>query len=146
MKKILGKIVLVDDQEYEKVVLQEALQEKQWDTTIHYFSKAKEALEYLRETQDKIFMIISDINMPVIDGLEFKRIIDQDDELSRKAIPFIFASTSATQERVAEAYGYRVQGYFKKPKDIDEQAEMLDIIIRYWIINQHPNLKKIFAV
>ena len=141
MKKIPGKIVLVDDQEYERTLLEEALLDKQWDTTIEYFPKAEEALEYLRKTDDKIFLIISDIDMPVMDGLEFKKTLDQDRELSRKAIPFIFASTAATQERVTEAYSYRVQGYFQKPKKVGPQADMLDTIIQYWIINQHPNLE-----
>lgn len=146
MKKLPGKIVLVDDQEQEKFLLEEALLEKQWDATIEHFSTAKAALEYLQKTQDDIFLIISDINMPVMDGLAFKRIIDQDDELSQKAIPFIFASTAASQDEVTEAYNYRVQGYFKKPKTVDTQAEMLDIIIRYWIINQHPRIQDISAI
>ena len=145
MKKIPGKIVLVDDQEYERTLLEEVLLEKEWNTTIEYFPRAEEALRYLKETDDKIFLIISDINMPGMNGLEFKKIIDQHDELSRKAIPFIFVSTAATQDEVTEAYGYRVQGYFQKPKSVEAQADMLDIIIQYWIVNQHPQLSGISA-
>ena len=141
MKKLPGKIILVDDQAYEEILLEEALLEREWDATIEYFPRAEEALIYLSKTQDIIFLVISDINMPGTDGLEFKRIIDEDDELSRKGIPFIFASTAATRDQIRQAYRYRVQGYFKKPGKSEAQVNMLDLIIQYWMMNQHPNLQ-----
>lgn len=140
MKKLPGKIILLDDQEYERLLLEEALLRKQWEVTIEYFPKANDALSYLRETQDPIFLIICDINMPRMDGLEFKKVVDQDPKLSEKGIPFVFVSTAATREQVQKAYSYRVQGYFQKPATIEKQADMLDVIIHYWIINQHPRI------
>ncbi len=79
------------------------------------------------------------MNMPRISGMEFKKIIDQDEVLKRKSIPFIFSTNGASPEQVTEAYEYRVQGYFKKVSSVDKQAEMLDNIIKYWIDSKHPN-------
>jgi DNA-binding NtrC family response regulator len=139
MKTIKGKIILVNDEKYERALLELALKEKNWNVTIEYFMNAESALAYLRETKDEIFLIISDIGMPKINGLEFKKIIDDDAVLSRKALPFIFASSAATKEQITEAYHYRVQGYFQKPHTVSLQAEMVDVIINYWIISKHPN-------
>lgn len=139
MKKVKGKIILVDDELYEKELLSLALRKKHWDIELEYFSSAEEALQHLKENDDEIFLIISDINMPKMNGLDFKRAIDSDKFLMTKSIPFIFASTAQTKEQVTEAYQYRVQGYFRKPSTLEEQAEMLEIIIRYWIISRHPN-------
>ncbi|MGZ4033597.1 MAG: response regulator [Bacteroidia bacterium] len=139
MKTIKGKIILVDDDKYEKALLEFALRQKFWNAQVEYFPDAETALSYLKKTKDEIFIIISDMNMPRVSGLDFKKIIDGDHDLSKKLMPFIFASTATTKEQVTRAYDYRVQGYFKKPMTVDGQAEMLDIIIRYWISSSHPN-------
>ena len=146
MKTLPGKIIIIDDQEHEKTLLEEALLEKQWSGELEYFSLAEDAIEYLKKTEDKIFLIICDINLPKMNGLEMKKDVDKHAELSKKAIPFIFLSTAATRDQVTEAYAYRVQGYFQKAKSVDEQADMLDKIINYWIINQHPHIEKIPAI
>ncbi len=139
IKKISGKILLIDDEKYEKELLKLALHKKNWDVDLEYFMDPQIAIEYLQKTKDEIFLIISDMNMPKITGLEFKKALDNDEVLRNKTIPFIFSSTSEEKDQVAAAYEYRVQGYFKKPNTLDKQAEMLDIIIKYWIICKHPD-------
>jgi CheY-like chemotaxis protein len=143
IKSVRGKIILVDDDKIEKEFLSIALQSKGWKIGFEYFSTALDAIEYLKSTKDEIFLIISDMNMPKISGLEFKKAIDTDSILKKKSIPFIFTTSAASKAEITEAYDYRVQGYFKKPETIEEQAETLDIIIRYWIISQHPNRDRI---
>jgi CheY-like chemotaxis protein len=138
IKKIPGKILLIDDEKYENELLKLALLKKNWDVEVEYFMDPKIALDYLKKNKDEIFLIISDMNMPKITGLEFKKALDNDEILRSKTIPFIFSSTSEEKAQVTAAYEYRVQGYFKKPNTLDKQAEMLDIIIKYWIICKHP--------
>jgi len=141
MKKLRGKIMLVDDEHFELELLEIALKAKDWDVKVEYYNNPETALENLRSNDDEIFLIISDMHMPRITGLEFKKIIDQDEVLKKKSIPFIFSTSSASHEQVTEAYEYRVQGYFKKTNSVDEQAEMLDTIIKYWIDSIHPNME-----
>lgn len=139
MIKLKGKIILVDDEPYEKELLEAALLNKGWDTKVEYFDNAIGALEHLRQNVDEIFLIISDMNMPKMSGMDFKKSIDKDLGLRGTSIPFIFASTAARKEEITEAFAYRVQGFFQKPNTTEEQADMLDIIIKYWIISSHPN-------
>lgn len=145
MKHVDGKIILVDDQKYEKDLLNIALDEKEWGIKVEYFDNAREALNHLQENLDEIFLIISDMNMPGMNGMEFKKAIDRDEYLRQKSIPFIFASSEPLRENVVEAYQYRVQGFFKKPESIEDQADMLETIIRYWISCIHPDKYDITA-
>ena len=138
MKKVKGKIILVDDQPYEKLLLKDALYDKDWEINVEYFNKAEDALEHLEENADEIFLIISDMNMPGMNGMDFKKTIDRNKFLRQKSIPFIFASSDPDREKMIEAYQYRVQGYFKKPDTPEEQADMLEKIIQYWLSCVHP--------
>lgn len=138
MKKVTGKIILVDDQVYEKHLLKDALYEKDWDIEVEYFNNAKDALKHLKKNADEIFLIISDMNMPGMSGMDFKKTIDSDDFLRQKSIPFIFVSNDPDREKMFEAYHYRVQGYFSKPDTVEKQADMLEIIVQYWISCSHP--------
>ena len=79
MKQVKGKIILVDDEKYEKDFLEHSLRENNWDIEVEYFSNVEEALTHLKENADEIFLIISDMDMPKINGIEFKKIIDNDD-------------------------------------------------------------------
>lgn len=139
MKKVNGKIILVDDQKYEKDLLNNALEEKEWGIKVEYFNNARDALKHLLENVDEIFLIISDMNMPGMNGMEFKKTIDRDEYLRQKSIPFIFASSKPVRDDVLEAYQYRVQGFFKKPDSIEDQAAMLETIIQYWVACIHPS-------
>jgi CheY-like chemotaxis protein len=141
MKEVKGKIILIDDGSFEKVFLEESLDDKNWNIEVEYFSEAQLALDHLNENADDIFLIISDMNMPKMSGMEFKRKIDQDSFLRQKAIPFIFCSSKIDKQEVKTAYEYRVQGYFKKPETIEQQAEMLEKIVQYWKSCIHPNKK-----
>ncbi len=141
MKHVKGKIILIDDSKYEKTFLQESLNDQHWEIKVEYFSSPKLALEHLKENADEIFLIISDMNMPEMSGMELKKTIDEDMFLREKAVPFIFASSHITEKQVREAYEYRVQGYFQKPDTLEGQAEMLENIVQYWKSCIHPNKK-----
>jgi CheY-like chemotaxis protein len=139
MKKLKGKLILIDDELYERELFKIGLEGLDYIIEFEYFNNAQDALDYLRKIDGEIFLIISDMSMPKMTGLDLKKAIDADDELKGKAIPFIFASNSISKEEVSAAYAYGVQGYFKKPPDLKETSEMLEIIIKYWMISRHPN-------
>jgi DNA-binding NtrC family response regulator len=139
MKNVKGKIILVDDEDYEKDFLARALRVSDWKIQIEYFTNVDDALEHLRINADEVFLIISDIDMPGKNGMEFKKILEVDDYLSQKSIPFIFVSHSLSRKRVIEAYQYHVQGFFQKPMTPEGQSAMFEIIVQYWINCIHPN-------
>jgi DNA-binding NtrC family response regulator len=138
--KVSGKIILVDDEKYEKELLELALREKNWNVQVEYFNNGQDALDHMKTTTDKLFLVISDMNMPNMSGMELKKAIDENKILREKSMPFVFVSGGSTNEQVSEAYEYRVQGYFEKPHSVAEQAAVLDLIIKYWIVSRHPNM------
>ncbi len=76
-----------------------------------------------------------------MNGLELRKIINADDYLRLKSVPFVFFSTSADEYAVRQAYELTVQGYFVKRYSIPEIKETLKLIINYWEHCEHVNAK-----
>ena len=104
MIKLKGKIILVDDDSYEKELLESALKKRGWDTRVEYFHDAHDALDHLKQNKEEIFLVISDMNMPKMNGMDFKKSIDSDPKLRAKSIPFIFATSSSVKSEITDAF------------------------------------------
>lgn len=65
--------------------------------------------------------------------------IDDNEYLRKKSIPFVFIATSDMQKEVNEAYELTIQGYFKKPSSPEELKTLLGNVITYWSLCRHPN-------
>jgi CheY-like chemotaxis protein len=85
------------------------------------------------------FLILSDINMPRLNGFELKRIVQTDVDLARKSIPFVFFSTNANKKSVDSAFEMAVQGYFVKPGNYDSLKSTIRSIIEYWKSSYSPS-------
>ncbi len=133
-----GKFVFVDDDVHEHIMFKKALS-KYCDNEVVSSYDGDEAFEFLKENKAPIFIIICDINMPKINGLELKRLIEGTPELKLKAIPFIFHSTQDSSIVVKEAYALGFQGFVKKSDDITKSIGHLDLIIKFWSSIIHPN-------
>jgi CheY-like chemotaxis protein len=103
-----------------------------------FFSDGEQALKYLESSAEKPFLIISDINMPLMNGLELKRYIQSKEQLRQKCYPFVFLTTTVTTSQVAQAHSLTVEGYFAKGQSYDELKEVLKTIITYWKKSNHP--------
>src|SRR5690606_8567890 len=99
----------------------------------------KKALEYLKTTSERPFIILCDVNMPIMNGLELKSQINMDDELKKKQIPFVFFSTSAMSSIVKDAFDMGVQGFFIKAQSLEEMENTLRVIFQYWEKCEHLN-------
>ena len=135
-----GPIVLIEDDHDDALTMQEALKDLNVGNEFIYFPNTILALEYLRETKQQPFLIICDINMPFQNGLDFKKNVDEHPELKKKCIPFIFYSTSATNEEVSKAFlQMSIQGFFKKGSTYAQILSDITAIIEYWKKSKHPN-------
>lgn len=93
-----------------------------------------------KNTPENPFLILCDINLPAINGCEFKEQIDQDEQLKRKSIPFVFFSTASDKETINKAYSkLTVQGYFEKQHSYAETKNILSCVISYWALCKHPD-------
>jgi CheY-like chemotaxis protein len=133
-----GIIVLIDDDEAEQELLQMALNDLGVKNQLKFFPDAQLAYDYLKETKDRVFLILCDLNMPKIDGIELKRMIEGTPELKIKAIPFFFHSNSATETEVKAAYALGIQGYIQKSVTMQETQNNLEKIIALWTAVVHP--------
>ena len=134
-----GPILIIEDDFDDQDILKEVFEDLQIPNTILFFGTCMEALDYLLSATEKPFLIISDINLPAMTGLQLKKQINNNDYLRNKCIPFIFLSTSPDHLAITTAYDVQAQGYFIKPPRIGELKEMMALIIGYWKFCSNPS-------
>jgi CheY-like chemotaxis protein len=138
MKK--GAIILVDDDPDDHHIIQYVLAELHFQNELIAFTESDDAYEYLSKHLEKqSFIILCDINMPKMNGIELKRKIDNNPELKKKCIPFVYFSTAASPKTIAEAYELNVQGFFIKPYDVKKIKDTIKLVFDYWSECRHPN-------
>ncbi|GAB3557981.1 response regulator [Spirosoma fluminis] len=131
-------IVFIDADEDDHLTFKQALAELSLPNPILVFSQAELALDYLVITEDQPFLIICEISMPGMNGLELRRQIERDSNLRRKATPFVFMTNPVIDYLVEEAYELTIQGLFEKKTVFDDWKRQLGAIIAYWKECQHP--------
>lgn len=139
MHMTTGPIVIVDDDTDDQEIYADAIRAIGITNHIHFFSNGRTALDYLCTTVEQPFIILSDVNMPQMNGLQFKETIQKDDYLREKGIPFVFISTNANKPAVRQAHVLSVQGYFQKPNSMEDIKSMLRILFNYWELCKHIN-------
>jgi CheY-like chemotaxis protein len=134
-----SSIVIVEDDIDDQEILKDVFKDLDAKHELLFFTNAAEAFNHLMSVKSKPFLIISDINMPGTNGIEFKRKIDTTDYLRKKAIPFIFLSTADSQNIVDEAYAVaNLQGFFKKGSSFREIRQQVKQILDYWNLSLQP--------
>lgn len=133
-------ILIVEDDKDDCELLTTALMSIGIKNEFICFQNPAEALAYLKTTKNDTYLIISDVNMPMMNGFDFKKKINEDTRLYSKNIPFVFLSTSASSYLVNEAYTLCIQGYFQKPNDFKSMNEVARSIIEYWNTCKHPTV------
>src|SRR5690606_4807633 len=99
-----GPIIVIEDDPEDQLIMDEIFRHLKYPNRVIFFSDGRAAVEYLNTTDEHPFIIISDINMPGMNGFEIRNKICRDDKLSAKCIPYLFFTTSADEKAVAQAY------------------------------------------
>ena len=137
--KMEGPVILVDDDIEDRELVIEALTELKINNEVRSFSNGREVIDYLLVTKEQPFIIFSDVNMPVMDGLVLRKTINSNEVLRQKSIPFVYLTTSSNSIIMKKAYGLTVQGFFQKPVRFNDLCEMLKLIFVYWEVCKHPS-------
>lgn len=132
-------IVVIEDDEDDQLFIQEAINGLALVNPLVFFSNGLEAIDYLIATPEAPLVILSDVNMPSMNGFELRQLIDLNEYLKLKCIPFVFLTTAADQDLVNTAYRMTIQGYFKKESTFAGLQEQLRSILDYWDKCIHPN-------
>src|SRR5688572_16830355 len=115
-----GPIVIIEDDIDDREILDEIFKELNFKNEIIYFGEGEKALEYFTATAIEPFIILSDINLPRLNGIELREKIHTNEDLRIKCIPYLFFSTTAEQKYVVDAYSKSVQGFFVKPDSFEK--------------------------
>jgi CheY-like chemotaxis protein len=134
-----GPIVIVDDDEDDREIYADGIKAIGIPNEIRFFETCQSALDYLSTTTEQPFIILSDVNLPIMTGIQFKGKILENDYLKNKGIPFVFISTNANATAVREAHALSVQGYFQKPSNMEDIKSMLRKLFDYWELCKHIN-------
>lgn len=137
-----GPIIIIEDDIDDQEVLEDIFKELNYENKLIFFGDSEEALNYLIETSIEPFLVISDINMPKLSGLELREKVINNEDLRLKSIPYLFFSTSAEQKHVIDAYSRSIQGFFIKPGSYEKLKHMMMKIVEYWQECESPNYIK----
>jgi len=134
-----GTIIVIEDDPDDQLLMKEAFDTLGYPNKILFFSDGYEALEYIESTDIKPFLILSDVNMPTVNGFELRKKIHNNKELSVRCIPYLFFTTGTNRQAVQDAYAMSAQGFFIKPSSIPGLENTLRKIVEYWQECHAPN-------
>lgn len=134
----LKPILLVEDDRVDAMTVRRALKDLKVSNHLEVKSNGEEALEHLKSGDNPHpCIILLDLNMPKMNGLEFLRIIKKDDVL--KMIPVVVLTTSMNERDRIESFQNNIAGYMIKPVDYIQFVETIRTIEMYWSLSQLPN-------
>lgn len=134
-----GPILLIEDDEDDQLLISQIIEDLGIDNPIKVLHNGQEALDYLGESHEQPFLILCDVNMPLLDGLALRSLINQNEYLRKKSIPFVFLTTTASSYAVGQAYNESVQGFYQKATTNAGLQQQIKLIIEYWESCLHPN-------
>jgi len=130
-------ILLVEDDQVDMMTVTRALKQIHVTNKVVHLENGEEALNYLRDgNSDKPCIILLDLNMPVMNGIEFLQTIKDDEKLMR--IPVVVLTTSDEQQDKLNSFNFGVAGYMSKPVDYLQFVKIIGAIDSYWTISEMP--------
>ncbi len=131
-------ILYVEDDEIEVMKFLHTLKDYDVDKNIKVANDGEQGWDKLEENRvNPPQLIILDINMPKLNGLELLSRIKSDKDF--RTIPVIMLTTSENQKDIETSFKNQVAGYFVKPFEPEEYKEIIAIINRYWTVSQTYN-------
>lgn len=134
-----GPVIIIEDDPDDQDFLEGIFKKLDYPNKIMFFFDGQEALDYINKSEILPFLILSDINMPKLNGFELRNKLKTDAELNIKCIPYLFFSTALNQKAVIEAYSMSVQGFFVKQNTLSELEKTISVIMEYWKRCAAPN-------
>ena len=136
--KITDKpILLVEDDQVDTMTVTRALKEIHVTNKLMHVENGEEALDYLQDsTSDKPCIMLLDLNMPIMNGIELLKVVKNDQQLKR--IPVVVLTTSEEQQDKVNSFNLGIAGYMTKPVDYRKFVEIMRSIDAYWTMSEMP--------
>lgn len=149
---MIGEPILVmlieDNADHAELVIR-TLEEHKIANKVRHFLDGQSALDYLFHraeysdpaTSPRPHVILLDLRLPRVDGIDVLKAIKEDDRL--KSIPVVVLTTSEAEKDVAKAYYNHANSYLVKPVGFDEFKRLMDDLGFYWLSwNTNPNIRE----
>lgn len=131
-------ILLVEDDEVDVMSVRRALRDLKVTNRLYHVSNGEEALDFLHNPEnERPSIILLDINMPRMNGIEFLKIIKQDPD--HRQIPVIVLTTSRADMERYESFSTGAAGYMVKPVEYKQFVEVMRAINLYWTLSELPD-------
>ncbi len=138
MRIISKPILLVEDDDVDAMAVDRAFKALHITNRLERTENGENALAYLNDrTKELPCLILLDINMPVMGGIEFLRTVKADTR-GLRCIPVVVLTTSAEQCDKLESFNLGVAGYMRKPVDYQQFVETVRTIDRDWTVSAVP--------
>lgn len=130
-------ILLVEDDEIDIKSVKRAFADLKITNPLAIKNNGEEALEYLKKgKKGSPGLILLDLKMPRMNGLEFLKIVKNVDKL--RIIPIIVLTTSNEDKDKTESFNLGVSGYMIKPVNYRDFVEVIKTIKTYWTLSESP--------
>ncbi|MCA2000743.1 MAG: response regulator [Chloroflexi bacterium] len=140
-------VLLVEDNMDHAELVIRTLEDHRIANKIRHFTDGQTALDYLLRRNDysdpafspRPHMILLDLRLPRVDGLEVLKIVKENNEL--KNIPVVILTTSEAERDMIRAYDHHVNSYLVKPVGFDDFNKLMNDLGFYWLgWNAHPRI------
>lgn len=131
-------ILLVEDDEIDVMNVQRAFRQNHITNPLYVAGNGVQALEILRgdEMPKDRRLVLLDLNMPRMNGIEFLQELRSDPTLSH--IPVVVLTTSNDDQDKLQAYDLNVAGYLLKPVGFSDFANLMVTLNKYWMLVELP--------
>jgi two-component system, response regulator len=132
-------VMLVEDNADHAELVIRTMESHHISTKIQHFADGESALDYLlrrgeyhnAENSPRPQIILLDLRLPRVDGLEVLRVIKEEDEL--KSIPVVILTTSEAERDLSHAYKHYVNSYLVKPVGFEDFSHLMNDLGYYWL-------------
>ena len=141
MQPIKSTILLVEDRMEDAELARLAIERCGFTGELKWVKDGIEAMDFLEDRKNEAFaqnliMILLDLNLPMMSGLEVLKRLKQDQQL--RQIPIIMLTTSREEKDVKGAYSYYVNSYVVKPVAFEQFQTMIEKVYKYWAVYNTP--------
>ena len=135
--KYNNPILLIEDDIIDAMTVKRALKELKVSNPVIRVENGEKAIAYLKDKNNvRPTIILLDLNMPKMNGLEFLKIVKADPRFN--FIPVIVLTTSGDEKDKIETFKHSIAGYMIKPVDYNQFVETIRTIERYWTLSELP--------
>lgn len=123
-------ILICEDDEDDQYLIKSILEENNIEHEVIFADNGQKAMDFIQNKNNKVSLVLLDLNMPVVDGREVLKQIKSHSELGK--LPVIVFTTSNAGFDIEQCYAIGANCYIIKPSSYERLNDILLTIMRFW--------------